>query len=656
MGLHAGLCRSSRCTRADRSRRRGARRAGKGNVRPMAAHLGGSCRGMAPAEFIPALNDALGRAESSAQAAGKLAARLMVSECGATADVQLVEVSDAAEDAGDAARCVPPGASLARVMLPAVADPSADPRDKIADATELLYERRVDPSSLVWAADRHQQLRSEPMPPRRTLDLVPPTDAWDVWRTPAETAAAAQSAADGGPGAPEFKEVMIDQEMLAVGAESSSLRRIPAGKEFQLKGSSQNTPFRPGGFEALTGIDLSDPAQAAAELQTSLDLLDLLDFSQPDKLLRVPPGFDPAATDYARIFDPEFDPAAFKAEQEAKQAQASRAAQLQAEEWAAKNAAAAEEKEEELRIDPSDGNAYSLGSFYEAYGPEQGQFLWEEAGRLMAEADAQASPAKAAGSPKASAAPEPAPAPAVEGSKVDLKKIFVDDDDDSDDWSDEDNAVTTAGAVPTGVPSTVTPRPLTPAAASTGGDTTAAQAAAHVGDAGRSEAEDEVELDTVLSEMAAFHQREKATEAKAEETVWAHAGGADMSNFRELVPEMAIEYPFELDDFQKEAIAHLEQNENVFVAAHTSAGKTVVAEYGIAMAFQHLTKAIYTSPIKTLSNQKYREFVETFGADNVGIVTGDVSINPTANVVIMTTEILRSMLYKGSDLIRDVEW
>ena len=64
--------------------------------------------------------------------------------------------------------------------------------------------------------------------------------------------------------------------------------------------------------------------------------------------------------------------------------------------------------------------------------------------------------------------------------------------------------------------------------------------------------------------------------------------------------------------------------------------------YGIAMAFQHLTKAIYTSPIKTLSNQKYREFVETFGEENVGIVTGDVSINPTANVVIMTTEILRS--------------
>ena len=61
------------------------------------------------------------------------------------------------------------------------------------------------------------------------------------------------------------------------------------------------------------------------------------------------------------------------------------------------------------------------------------------------------------------------------------------------------------------------------------------------------------------------------------------------------------------------------------VAAHTSAGKTVVAEYGIAMAFQHMTKAIYTSPIKTLSNQKYREFCETFGVDEVGIVVSGYS-------------------------------
>lgn len=88
------------------------------------------------------------------------------------------------------------------------------------------------------------------------------------------------------------------------------------------------------------------------------------------------------------------------------------------------------------------------------------------------------------------------------------------------------------------------------------------------------------------------------------------------------IPKMAIEYPFELDDFQKQAILHLEQAENVFVAAHTSAGKTVVAEYAIALAQKHLTRAVYTSPIKTLSNQKFREFRKTFGENDVGVVTG----------------------------------
>lgn len=125
-------------------------------------------------------------------------------------------------------------------------------------------------------------------------------------------------------------------------------------------------------------------------------------------------------------------------------------------------------------------------------------------------------------------------------------------------------------------------------------------------------------------------------------------------DFRELVPDMAIEYPFELDDFQKEAIYHLEESESVFIAAHTSAGKTVVAEYAIALAFKHMTRAVYTSPIKALSNQKYRDFKDVF--QDVGIITGDVSVKPDATCLIVTTEILRSMLYKGADLIRDVEW
>lgn len=147
-----------------------------------------------------------------------------------------------------------------------------------------------------------------------------------------------------------------------------------------------------------------------------------------------------------------------------------------------------------------------------------------------------------------------------------------------------------------------------------------------------------------------------ASSARKAGKEWAHMVDIrhEMTNFRELVPDMAREWPFELDTFQKEAVYHLENGDSVFVAAHTSAGKTVVAEYAIALAARHMTKAIYTSPIKALSNQKFRDFRETF--DEVGILTGDVQINPEASCLIMTTEILRSMLYRGADLIRDVEF
>ncbi|KJA28622.1 hypothetical protein HYPSUDRAFT_129128 [Hypholoma sublateritium FD-334 SS-4] len=139
---------------------------------------------------------------------------------------------------------------------------------------------------------------------------------------------------------------------------------------------------------------------------------------------------------------------------------------------------------------------------------------------------------------------------------------------------------------------------------------------------------------------------------------WAHVIDVNtpLRNFHELVPDMAHKYPFELDTFQKQAVYHLEMGDSVFVAAHTSAGKTVVAEYAIALAEKHMTRAIYTSPIKALSNQKFRDFKQTFSSSSVGILTGDVQINPEASCLIMTTEILRSMLYKGADLIRDVEF
>jgi len=113
-------------------------------------------------------------------------------------------------------------------------------------------------------------------------------------------------------------------------------------------------------------------------------------------------------------------------------------------------------------------------------------------------------------------------------------------------------------------------------------------------------------------------------------------------------------YPFELDGFQKEAIGYLEKNESVLVAAHTSAGKTSVAEYAIAMALRDNQRVIYTSPIKALSNQKYRDLAEEFS--DVGLMTGDVTINPNASCLVMTTEILRSMLYRGSEVVREVAY
>ncbi|KAL7411383.1 antiviral helicase [Mrakia frigida] len=113
-------------------------------------------------------------------------------------------------------------------------------------------------------------------------------------------------------------------------------------------------------------------------------------------------------------------------------------------------------------------------------------------------------------------------------------------------------------------------------------------------------------------------------------------------------------YPFELDPFQKVAIASIEREESVLVSAHTSAGKTVVAEYAIAQCLGRKERVIYTSPIKALSNQKYRDILADFG--DVGLMTGDVTINPTASCLVMTTEILRSMLYRGSEIMREVSW
>jgi len=119
------------------------------------------------------------------------------------------------------------------------------------------------------------------------------------------------------------------------------------------------------------------------------------------------------------------------------------------------------------------------------------------------------------------------------------------------------------------------------------------------------------------------------------------------------VPNPAMKFTFKLDAFQIRSVYRLERNEIVFVSAPTASGKTFVAQYAIALSRSRKMKSIYTSPIKALSNQKFRDFKQCFG--DVGIITGDVTINREASILIMTTEILRSMLYKGSDLLRDVD-
>lgn len=114
----------------------------------------------------------------------------------------------------------------------------------------------------------------------------------------------------------------------------------------------------------------------------------------------------------------------------------------------------------------------------------------------------------------------------------------------------------------------------------------------------------------------------------------------------------AKQFPFQLDEFQSKSIAILETGDSVMVSAHTSAGKTAVAEYAIAMCLRDNKRVIYTSPIKALSNQKYRDLSQEF--EEVGLMTGDVTINPNADCLVMTTEILRSMLYRGNEMLREV--
>jgi ATP-dependent RNA helicase HelY len=115
-------------------------------------------------------------------------------------------------------------------------------------------------------------------------------------------------------------------------------------------------------------------------------------------------------------------------------------------------------------------------------------------------------------------------------------------------------------------------------------------------------------------------------------------------------------YDFELDEFQLEACRALEEGAGVLVAAPTGAGKTIVGEFAVHLALREGRKCFYTAPIKALSNQKFHDLVARYGADKVGLLTGDNTVNGEAPVVVMTTEVLRNMLYAGSHTLSGLSY
>ena len=117
----------------------------------------------------------------------------------------------------------------------------------------------------------------------------------------------------------------------------------------------------------------------------------------------------------------------------------------------------------------------------------------------------------------------------------------------------------------------------------------------------------------------------------------------------ERIERFRAKFPFPLDDFQLEAIRAIEGDQSVIVSAPTGSGKTLVAEYAIQVALETGKRIAYTTPLKALSNQKFNDFTRAYGAETVGILTGDVKVNPQARVLVMTTEILRNALF-GSGL------
>jgi len=123
--------------------------------------------------------------------------------------------------------------------------------------------------------------------------------------------------------------------------------------------------------------------------------------------------------------------------------------------------------------------------------------------------------------------------------------------------------------------------------------------------------------------------------------------GPELTRFQAL-------YDFSFDQFQRRACRALNEGHGVLVAAPTGSGKTVVGEFAVHLALAEGRKCFYTTPIKALSNQKYGDLVRRYGADSVGLLTGDNSINGEAPVVVMTTEVLRNMIYARSSTLTNL--
>jgi ATP-dependent RNA helicase HelY len=131
--------------------------------------------------------------------------------------------------------------------------------------------------------------------------------------------------------------------------------------------------------------------------------------------------------------------------------------------------------------------------------------------------------------------------------------------------------------------------------------------------------------------------------------------GGSVTELTELA-RFTAELPFSLDDFQQRACAALERGHGVLVCAPTGAGKTVVGEFAVHLALAAGGKCFYTTPLKALSNQKHTDLTVRYGRDRIGLLTGDMSVNANAPVVVMTTEVLRNMLYADSPALQGLSY